>query len=98
MTPITQKFQYHVDAALYGYRWEGAQYIEVEYCATKNGDQVITTVTNVSAPPYLFGMIVIQQNWLQLISGIEDAARANAVKYFKSNVHPTIMSAIAPHI
>jgi hypothetical protein len=97
MTPITKKFSYHVDAALFGYQWKDAQYIDVEYYAMKNDGKIIASVTNLSAPPYLFGMIVVHGNWLELMNGIEGAAKHNAEKYLgTNNLPPAIAQALQP--
>lgn len=83
VTLITQKFSFHVDAKLFAFKWNDAQYIDVEYNATNAEDKLVVYVTNISAQPYLLGMIIVHNNWMVLTKAIEDAARHNAEEYFQ---------------
>lgn len=96
MNPIKKTFRYHVDASLFAFKWKDGQYIEVEYCANKANGSIVATVTNVSAAPYLIGMIILHNNWMLLMAGIEQAARDHAAKEYKNNVDPMVMDAIKP--
>jgi hypothetical protein len=92
---IKDTFKYHVDASLFNFRWSDAQYIDVEYYARKDGKDINVAVTNLSACPYLLGMIVLHNNWVALIASIEAAAKAKANKELNP-VEPVILNAIAP--
>jgi hypothetical protein len=94
---IKKTFRYHVDASLFAFKWADAQYIDVEYCATKGADGLVVVVTNISGDPSLLGMIAVHDNWLRMLASVKDAAVSNAGKYF-NNVHPTILQSILPHI
>src|SRR5688500_2113867 len=84
MTPITNKFSFHVDAKLFAFKWPEAQYIDVEYQATNADGKTVVCVVNITAPPYLLGMIIVHGNWMALTAGIENAARYNAEQYFEA--------------
>lgn len=92
---LKDKFQYHVDASLFAFKWPEAQYIEVEYCATKDARGVTVAVTNISADPYLLGMIAVNNNWIALMNGMTDAAKDIAGKELNP-VDPIVMKSIAP--
>jgi hypothetical protein len=93
---IKRIFKYHVDASLFNFRWADAQYIEVEYCARKDGKEVIVAVTNfLEANPYLIGMIVLHNNWMRLMENVEAAAKDMASKELNP-VEPIILNSIAP--
>jgi len=89
-----------VDAMHYGFQWTEAQYITVEYSAIKEGDNVVASVNNISATPWLIGSITMRGNWMFVDKEITEAAQDHATKEFakQGQVHPIIMGAVAPHI
>ena len=92
---IKDKFKYHVDASLFAFKWPEAQYIEVEYCASRNGKDIMVAVTNISGDPYLLGMIAVNNNWIALMNGMTAAATDHAGKELNP-VDPIVMKSIAP--
>ena|SRR5687767_6494620 len=107
MTTLTGKFSFHVDAKLFAFKWAEAQYIDVEYRATSNEGKTVVCVMNITAAPYLLGMIIVHNNWMPLMKAIEDAARHSAEKYFseqkpqEAGLDPVMEQAIktfAPHL
>jgi hypothetical protein len=92
---IKDTFKYHVDASLFDFRWSDAQYIDVEYCASRPEKDIVVAVTNISASPYLLGMIILHDNWMVLMANIEAAAKDKAGKELNP-VEPVILNSIAP--
>lgn len=102
---IENTFKLFIDPSLYAFKWKDAEYVDVYYKAHKtlNGNVIVTT--EVKAPMYLLGMIVVAGQWDEFNKHVQKAATANATGVFDgevppvdNNVHPTIMQAIAPHI
>jgi hypothetical protein len=96
----TGSFDFHVDAKHFGFQWSEAMYIKVEYSALKRDGDVVASVYNISAAPWLIGSITIRGNWMIVDKEITSAAQDHAAKTFDRNDHvnETILSAIAPHI
>lgn len=107
---ISGKFAFHVDPMYYGFQWTEAQYITVDYTALKREGSVVASVYSIASVPWLIGSITMRGNWMQVDKEITEAAQDAAVKEFKkigeaegisqmlSGIHPTMASAIAPHI
>lgn len=103
MQIITDSFDFHVDAQYYGYQWTEDMYITVEFTAIKKDDGVVSSVHNIKGTPWLLGSIIARNNWMEVDKEITAATQVHAVKEFKkqgmlAGIHPTIASAIAPHI
>ena len=111
MTPIkaiSGKFAFHVDPMYYGFQWTEAQYITVDYTAIKREDSVVASVYSIAVAPWLLGSITMRGNWMAVDKEISEAAQNAAVKEFEkqieepddflTGIHPTIASALAPHI
>ena len=101
MKSFEGQFQFQVDAKYLGFQWTG-EYITVEYSALVNNSKVERVVImNTSAAPHVFGSIAIHGSWMPMFREMEAAAKDHAMKELSgmnSNVHPTIMRAIAPFI
>lgn len=97
---IARCFDFHVDAKHFNFQWSEAMYITVKYSVLKRGDDVVVSVYEISGAPWLITSIAMRGNWMIVDKEIIAAAQDHATKEFgrNSNVHPTIMSAIAPHI
>lgn len=108
ISALTGQFKFHVDAMHYGFQWTEAQYITVDYTALKQKDGVVSSVHSITAEPWLLGSITMRGNWMAVDKEISEAAQDAAVKEFEkqieepddflTGIHPTIASAIAPHI
>lgn len=92
---LKDKFKYQVDASLFAFKWSDAQYVEVEYCASRNGKDIMVAVTDIKASPYLLGMIIIHNNWMKLMEAVEASAKSKAGKELNP-VDPIILNSIAP--
>lgn len=101
MKSFEGQFEFQVDAKYFGFQWTG-EYITVGYTAIiKDGKVGNLCITKNSAPPYIFGSIAVHGNWMEMYREMEAAAKDHAIKELSgmdSNVHPTIMRAIAPFI
>lgn len=96
---IKHTIDFHVDAKHFNYMWTDAMYITVQYMARKEEGRIKFTIDNITAPPFLIGSIVLHGNWWTVDVEINAAVTDHAEKEFANGqVHPTIMSAIAPHI
>lgn len=99
MSMITGSFRLHIDPSLYAFKWKDAEYITVEYTAAQLAGDKISVITHINAPMYLLGMIVVADKWIELDREVIEAARSHAMDQFRNQqVHPTIMSALAPFI
>lgn len=96
----TGKFAFHVEPKHYGFQWTEAQYITVDYTAIKQGNDVVASVYSIAAVPWLMTSIVMRDNWMIVDKEITAAAQSHAEKEFARNtqVNPTILSALQPHI
>jgi hypothetical protein len=92
------QFDFHVDAKYFNFQWSEAMYINVKYSALKRGNDVVVSVYEISGAPWLISSIAMRGNWMFVDKEIIAAAQDHAEKAFGGQVHPTIMSAIAPHI
>lgn len=97
---ITAQFDFHVDARHFNFQWSEAMYITVKYSALKRDGEVVASVYEISAAPWLIGSITMRGNWMVVDKEITAAAQDHATKEFARNgqVDETIMSALAPHI
>lgn len=96
----TDEFKCFIDAMYYGFQWKEAQYIDVEYSAIKKGDEVIVSVQNIKAQPWLIGSVAVRNNWMEVSNHIDAATLDHATKHFNRNIHvnETILGSIAAHI
>lgn len=95
----TGEFKCFIDAMYYGFQWKEAQYIDVEYTAVKRGNEVVASVQNIKAQPWLIGAIVIRNNWMEVSKHIDAATLDHATKQFRnSHVDETILESITPFI
>lgn len=84
----------------YGFQWKEAQYIDVEYTALKRDNEVVASVQNIKAQPWLIGSIAVRNNWMEVSKHIDAATLDHATKEFARNNHvdEIILGSIAAHI
>lgn len=97
---IKSTFDFHVDPMHFGFQWNEAQYITVEYAALTKEDAVVASAYTYKASPWLLASIAMRGNWMIVDKEITAAAQDHAAKEFARNSHvdQTILSALMPHI
>jgi hypothetical protein len=99
---LNESFDFHVDPKHYGFQWEEAMYIFVQYHAIKDeyDGRVVSSIESFTAEPWLVSSIVTHGNWMIVSKEMMAAAQDHAEKSFAKSgqVNETIMSAIAPFI
>jgi hypothetical protein len=101
MKTFKSSFDFYVDPKYFGFKRVGA-YITVEYAAIVDGNNIKqVTIMEISASPDVFGFIALHEKWFEVNRLMDTAAKDHAEKELSgmdSNIHPTIMKALAPHI
>lgn len=97
---IMSELKFEVASKHFNIQWKEIMYITVRYSAIESEGDVVASVYEISAAPWLLTSIAMRGNWMIVDKEITAAAQDHAVKEFARNGHvdETIMSAIAPHI
>ena len=96
MNDIKLKFDMPIPASLLNFKFKDGCMAEVKYSLDNDTKEVF--VYAIECGPVVLQTIV---NMPEFVRQCEAAARHNAITYLEqrpTNVHPTIMRAIAPHI
>jgi hypothetical protein len=77
----TREFKLHVDASLYGFKFNGDNYATVSYGTMRLGENIIVEVSGIDMGPTLLCAITDRE---ALVKQAESAAKVNAERYWEN--------------